>query len=238
MARADRLLITCEHAGNWVPRVYAGLFRGKRRLLTSHRGWDPGALDLAATIARQLAAPLLISETTRLLVDLNRSVTNQALFSEITRRLDAESKRRILERYYYPHRERVTRSVAGHVSRGRRVVHLSVHTFTPVRDGLIRNADIGLLYDPARGAETGLCAGWRLRLGERQARLRIRSNYPYRGVADGLTTVLRKHFPASRYLGIELEVNQKHFRGARQSWLELKSVVVETLAAVVGRDGR
>lgn len=235
MARADRLLVTCEHAGNRVPRAYAGLFRGKQRLLTSHRGWDPGALDLAATIARRLAAPLLISETTRLLVDLNRSVTNRAVFSDVTRRLDAASKQRILEQYYDPHRERVSRSVAGHVTRGRRVVHLAVHTFTPVRGGNVRRADIGLLYDPARSTETALCAGWRLRLRARQARLRIRSNYPYRGVADGLTTALRRRFSPSLYVGIELEVNQKHFRGARRNWLELKGVIVETLGAAIGR---
>jgi predicted N-formylglutamate amidohydrolase len=38
--------------------------------------------------------------------------------------------------------------------------------------------------------------------------LKIRSNYPYLGNADGFTTYLRKRFQKN-YLGIELEINQK-----------------------------
>ena len=39
--------------------------------------------------------------------------------------------------------------------------------------------------------------------------LRVRYNYPYRGDSDGLTTWLRKKHPAARYLGIEIEINQR-----------------------------
>jgi hypothetical protein len=38
--------------------------------------------------------------------------------------------------------------------------------------------------------------------------LRVKKNYPYRGWTDGLTTTLREQFPAKRYVGLELEVNQ------------------------------
>ena len=38
--------------------------------------------------------------------------------------------------------------------------------------------------------------------------LKVRSNYPYLGRADGFTTYLRKQFK-SDYLGIEIEINQK-----------------------------
>ncbi|MFI4875804.1 MAG: N-formylglutamate amidohydrolase, partial [Blastopirellula sp. JB062] len=38
---------------------------------------------------------------------------------------------------------------------------------------------------------------------------RIRFNYPYLGKADGLTTSLRKKLTGDRYVGIELEVNQR-----------------------------
>jgi hypothetical protein len=39
--------------------------------------------------------------------------------------------------------------------------------------------------------------------------LRVRYNYPYRGNTDGLGTWLRNRHPASRYLGIEIEINQR-----------------------------
>jgi len=38
--------------------------------------------------------------------------------------------------------------------------------------------------------------------------LRLRRNAPYRGVSDGLPTTLRRRF-GNRYLGMELEVNQR-----------------------------
>jgi len=38
--------------------------------------------------------------------------------------------------------------------------------------------------------------------------LRVRFNYPYAGAADGLTTWMRRRHPQSRYLGVELEINQ------------------------------
>jgi hypothetical protein len=41
--------------------------------------------------------------------------------------------------------------------------------------------------------------------------LRIRCNYPYHGDADALLTAWRKKFSATYYLGIELEINQRHF---------------------------
>lgn len=39
-------LITCEHGGNEVPTAFARLFRGHRRLLATHRGYDAGAWSL------------------------------------------------------------------------------------------------------------------------------------------------------------------------------------------------
>ena len=57
-ALSDFVLLTCEHGGNRVPAEFARLFRGKRNLLDSHRGYDPGALELARTCARRLKVPL------------------------------------------------------------------------------------------------------------------------------------------------------------------------------------
>lgn len=75
-------------------------------------------------------------------------------------------------------------------------------------DGHERNNDIGLLYDPDRMEEVRYCDKFRELLLNQLPDLRIRSNYPYLGTADGLTTYLRQQFPEN-YLGIELEVNQK-----------------------------
>ena len=79
------VVVTAEHGGNEVPAEYRTLFRSRTKLLASHRGWDPGTLDLARRLAAAFGAPLVAATTTRLLVDLNRSPHNPRAFSEITR---------------------------------------------------------------------------------------------------------------------------------------------------------
>ena len=39
------------------------------------------------------------------------------------------------------------------MARGRRVIHISSHSFTPELDGKVRSADVGLLYHPGRHGE-------------------------------------------------------------------------------------
>ena len=87
------------------------------------------------------------------------------------------------------------------------VLHLSMHSFTPILHGKIRDADIGLLYDPTRELECKFCKDLGSLL-KRETPFRVRYNYPYRGVADGFTTELRKSFSGKQYLGIEIEINQ------------------------------
>ena len=109
------------------------------------------------------------------------------------------------------------------------MVHLSSHSFTPELDGVVRTADIGLLYDPGRRGEALLCARWRAALGRRAPGLNVRRNYPYIGKADGFTTYLRRRFPANAYVGVEIEINQKHVFGSARRWRELRTLVIDAL---------
>jgi predicted N-formylglutamate amidohydrolase len=207
-ARAsDYLLLTCEHAGNRIPRAYAPLFRGVDALLATHRGWDPGAYVLARFLAKRLRRPLHAVTWSRLFVEANRAAHNPRIWSRFTRALPKPERASILARYWCPHRSTVEAAVAG-AARNSRVVHVAVHSFTPELDGEVRNADVGLLYDTRRPGEASLCRRWGAILARVAPELRVRYNYPYRGNADGLGTWLRKRHPAARYLGIEIEINQ------------------------------
>lgn len=232
---AERLLITCEHGGNTVPPRHAALFRGKRRLLESHRGWDPGALLLARELAAALDAELIASTTTRLLVDLNRSPGHPNLFSRISAACDAETKAEILARHYLPYRHQVEEFVATAARNAGRVLHLSVHSFVPRLAGEGRRADIGLLYDPARPAERRFCLRLQTLLRDADPVLIARRNYPYRGTADGLTTFLRHPFSNRFYAGIELEVNQKYSAGLPQHWSALRRSIIHAVRDAYAR---
>jgi predicted N-formylglutamate amidohydrolase len=232
------LLVTCEHGGNRVPKEYRRLFAGWESVLASHRGYDPGALALARDLAREFDAPLVASTVTRLLVELNRSPSHPQVHSEVTRGLPRSEKARIVARYYEPYRREVEQRVAQATAARRRVIHISAHSFVPVLNGSTRNADIGLLYDPARAAERSLCARWSQSIGARASRLRVRRNYPYRGYADGLTTHLRRRYRPRGYVGIEIEVNQKHVLGGEREWRMLRKVLVQSLGDVVYGEAR
>ncbi len=224
------LLITCEHGGNQVPAEYRELFAGHRPLLETHRGYDIGILSLARLLAEGLGAPLEAAEVTRLLVDLNRSRHSPALFSFLTKPLPAEARERLLERHYHPYRQRVEQRAAD-LARAGGCLHVSVHSFTPELNGKLRNADLGLLYDPRRPLERDFCLAWQARLAERVPDCRVRRNYPYRGASDAVVTYLRRRLPAERYLGIELEVNQRLPVLGGAHWEDLKRILLETLKA-------
>lgn len=223
------LLVTCEHGGNRIPAAYRALFARHARLLNSHRGYDPGALELAKLFASQFGGPLFFATVSRLLVELNRSPHHPALFSIVTRSLSRADRMEVVKRYYTPYRHRVERAIALRLRRRRRVLHLSVHSFTPVLDGVVRRADLGLLYDPQRRQEAAFCRRWQQKLRQSLPALLVRRNYPYRGAADGLTTSLRKRFPAQRYIGIELEVNQRFPLSDPAGWKHLQRVLAATL---------
>jgi predicted N-formylglutamate amidohydrolase len=227
--RPTELILSCEHGGNRIPARYRGAI--SETLLATHRGYDPGALILARDFAAATGARLFYSTITRLLVELNRPLGHHQIFSARAMRLAPAMREELIERYYLPYWRAVEGAVEKALSRGRRVLHLSVHSFTPRLAGVMRMTDIGLLFDPERALEAGFCELWRHALRERAPRLRVRHNYPYRGTGDALTTSLRRKFSARPYLGIEIEINQKFPRGDERRWQALRKVLDTTFRA-------
>jgi predicted N-formylglutamate amidohydrolase len=226
-------LITCEHGGNRIPQRYQQFFGGFELLLHSHRGYDRGALSMARELATALDAPLFAATTSRLLIDLNRSVGHPQLYSEATWHLPVTVRREILERYYLPFRNTAEANIAKAVRCGKKVIHISSHSFTPELNGQVRNADIGLLYDPSRLPERDLCNRWRANLKAQAPGLAVRCNYPYLGRANGFAACLRRRFSADTYIGIELEINQKHILKGGRQWSAFRSSVLEALQKAI-----
>lgn len=234
-AAADdlRLVISCEHGGHRVPAAYRAAFAGAQAQLLSHRGWDPGALTLARQLAGALKAPLFAATTTRLLVDLNRSMGHQHLLSAVSRGLTPVDRRAIIQSHYRPHRDAVEGAVAHAIAVHGAVVHVASHSFTPVLDGAPRRADVAWLYDPRRTGEALLARRWMEAFTQHAPGLLLRRNYPYQGRSDGLTALLRKRFSGSAYVGIELEVNQRFVQRAGAPWRALRTALVASLASAL-----
>lgn len=228
---SDRtIIISCEHGGNALPATYADLFRDHAPTLASHRGWDHGALLVAERLANLLGAPLFSTTISRLLVDTNRSIGSRNLFSAFSHPLAATEKKEILARYYLPHRQQILEAVSSALDSGRPVLHLAIHSFTPVLAGVKRRADLGLLYDSARGQERLFCRAWQAKLDKTRPDLSVRRNYPYRGQSDGLPTWLRQRYLETQYLGVEVEINQQRLTDSLDC-ARLATLLGQTLAS-------
>ncbi|MBX2912121.1 MAG: N-formylglutamate amidohydrolase [Cyclobacteriaceae bacterium] len=200
------LIITCEHAGNTVPAKYKALFPHSEGVLQSHEGWDPGAWEIATYLGSQFHCRPIGCHTTRLLIEANRSLDSPQLFSRYSRPLGHIDKQVLIDEVYTPYRQEVVREIE---QLSQPVLHLSVHSFTPVYHGLEREVEVGLLFDPGRAMESRFCHAYHEALALALPNLKIRFNEPYLGTDDGLTSHLRSRYGDGQYAGIELEVSQK-----------------------------
>jgi predicted N-formylglutamate amidohydrolase len=219
--KSPALMITCEHASNALPDFILRAFRDSEgipdEVLASHRAYDIGAYNIFSILVKRLKPDFHCSSRfSRLVVDMNRSSTSKSFFSEFTVGLPSAIKAHMLS-LWEKYREKIETFVAKEIPASARkkekeaplkVIHLGIHSFTPVLNGVERDADVGILYDPSRPAEAKLAEILIKSIRERAPWLKIRKNYPYLGKSDGLTTTLRQKFGPS-YAGLEIEINQK-----------------------------
>ena len=218
-----KLILTCEHASNRLPASFKKFV--PTDIQETHRAYDIGALAVFRKLVN-FAKPEFSCEGkfSRLFVDLNRTITNKSAFSEYYGELEtrnkaaAEKAKAAAITYWMEYRENIEKFVMSNIDKGTKasgnkgaaIVHLGIHSFTPVLNGKPRNTDIGILYDPARPLERKYAQVIKDEIKRLHPHMKVRFNYPYKGTSDGLTTSLRKKF-GPHYVGIEIEINQKFF---------------------------
>jgi len=222
------LILSCEHAVDTIPNEYLYLFNKHQEILKTHRAIDFGADSIANFLSSMLHCDLISAAATRLLIDCNRSLTS-ACFSEITHKLSMADKQQIIATYYLPFRTQVAQKINTAIASGKYVLHLSIHSFTPIFHGIVRNADLGLLYDPSRATEKNFARNLQKQL---KSHYHTRLNYPYLGISDGHTTALRKQYADHMYTGIEVECNQKLTRSVAELRV-LEKTLADSLAGIL-----
>ena len=215
-----KLMLTCEHASNRLPASFKKAIPAD--VLKTHRAYDIGACAVFRKLVR-FAKPEFYSEGkfSRLFVDLNRTLTNKSAFSEYYEALDkatATKAKAQASDYWKEYRAAIEKFVESALKSESRIaksepaiVHLGIHSFTPVLNGKVRCTDIGILYDPSRPQERAYANVIKDEIKRLYPAMKVRFNYPYKGTSDGLTTTLRKKI-GPRYVGIEIEINQKFFQ--------------------------
>lgn len=202
-----RVVISCEHASNEIPAEYQYLFKGAEDEVNSHKGWDPGSLQIANLLGKAFGIEPYIYPYCRLLIEPNRSLNSEQLFSRFTQVLDLTEKSILIQKYYQPYRKNIEVNISHAIMAGP-VLHLGIHTFTPIWNGLKREVDVGVLFDPGRMEEDKFSNQLIEAIKDNGSELQIRANEPYKGTDDGFTTYLRKIFAVDDYLGLEIEINQ------------------------------
>lgn len=217
------LLLSCEHASAKVPAHLRGCI--PQGILKTHLAFDKGALSCAQELSREYQVSLWEGEVSRLVCDLNRSAESPDLFSRYTKTLSPELKKKILERYFLPYRQDIELAVKKSLIKEDNLLHLSIHSFTPVLRGEVRRNDIGILFDPKSQNEKKWADQFRKNF-KKVCGLRVAMNEPYKGTHDGLTTYLREHYQKKGYAGIEIEMNQKKIEACTQAVMAMIKITL------------
>jgi predicted N-formylglutamate amidohydrolase len=204
-AADPRLLLTCEHASAHVPEEYGGLGLEPADL-AEHIAWDIGAGAVTEELSSCLEATAVLSRVSRLVVDCNRDLADHDLMAKESHgtvvpgnaSIGAAERERRLRRFYFPYHEEIDRRLRER----RRLLLLSIHSFTPSLNGRERRFDVGVLHDDFATLAEDLAAGIA------SAGLAVRMNEPYSAL-DGLIFSARHHGQRSRVPYLELEINNR-----------------------------
>jgi predicted N-formylglutamate amidohydrolase len=196
----------------------------------SHLNWDPGALETARFLARQLDSSFFANEFSRGLIDCNRSDDNPRRFPPWLRRGPVEQAREVEAKVLKPYKNKVREHVTARLRRGLPTVLVSVHSFIPYFNGRERKTDLGLLYRPDQARERFFAEALLSHL-KVFGGFRVHRNLPYRGFTDCFVNELTRELNSSLFTGIMFELNCG-LRHDKRRWSDLQWNLATALAAV------
>ena len=148
-----RIILTCEHAGDIVPRKL-GLLGMSPDDYKCHYAVDVGARDVTRYLSAMLNAPAVLGNYSRLVVDLNRAVDHPTTFAPtgegkpVPGNIDItdEDKAQRIRELYEPYHQALTGILDRVQASGTIPVVVSVHSFTPKFFNFARPWEIGFLH--------------------------------------------------------------------------------------------
>lgn len=154
-ARADGLVLVCDHASNAVPPWVTPLGLSPEDM-SRHIAWDVGARGVTLGLADRLGAPAIMSTYSRLVIDPNRGVHDPTLVMKLydgsvipgNRHVDGAEVQRRIEHLHRPYHEAIDETLDAMIAAGRSPALVSIHSFTPqLRGRPPRPWHVGVLWD-------------------------------------------------------------------------------------------
>ena len=154
---ASPFFITCDHAGNFMPRSLGNL--GVSAIdCARHIAWDIGALGVARELAALLDGELVAQRYSRLVIDCNRPPNSAELFTERSEATDIPGNHALTDaarearraHIYAPYHDTISSLLDARAAGGRATLYIAVHSFTPVYRGGARPWQLGVLSSDDR----------------------------------------------------------------------------------------
>lgn len=215
------LLITCEHATQYLPASFGDLGLNDQ-LLNDHVAWDIGAFELAKELARQLDAPLVAAPVSRLIIDPNRSLNAPDLIPHTAEGVPVPGNQNIspseksarIAAYHAPYHATIERILG---ERPNIAGLISIHTFTSELLGVARPWHIGVLFDSDRRLADPILQALRA-----PGSLNIGENQPYTP-KQGVFYAMERHANSRSAVMVEI---RNDLTKKKEMWKPL----VETIA--------
>lgn len=175
------VLVTCDHASRRVPKSLRNLGLDAESLKL-HIAWDIGAADVSRHLARKLDAPAILAGYSRLVIDCNRDIDDPTAMPAVSdgvsvpgnKDLSPAARAQRVEALFKPYHAAIEAALDGFTARGIHPAVLSIHSFTPVMNGVARPWHIGILWDKDPRMAISMLAALR-----RETGLVVGDNEPY-----------------------------------------------------------
>ncbi|MDH3274883.1 MAG: N-formylglutamate amidohydrolase [Gammaproteobacteria bacterium] len=148
------ILLICDHASCSIPGALGdmGLDPFARRC---HLAIDIGAGKLTEQLANSLGVTAVVAQYSRLVVDCNRELMDPGAFLEYgdgilvpgNRNLTQADKDARADAIYWPYHNAIDKQVQRLRALGPPPAFISIHSFTPVLNGISRAVEMGVLWD-------------------------------------------------------------------------------------------
>ncbi|MCA9570745.1 MAG: N-formylglutamate amidohydrolase [Myxococcales bacterium] len=195
------VVFTCEHASDHLPRPWGD----DAWLRPTHWAVDLGIAPFTRELIERLGSRGVFAGFSRLLIDANRPLYSRTLFRDeaegrpvhLNHELDDEERLARILGWWQPFHDAADAMLAEAPAK----ILLSMHSFTPVYEGHVREVEIGVLFDDEEELAHRIAAllqpsGYAVRLNE-----------PYTG-KGGMMFSCYKHAHDHGLRGIELELRQ------------------------------
>lgn len=179
-----KILFIADHASNYIPSSLKNL--GLRdNQLNSHIAYDLGVKELCINLSNLFNSKYIIGEYSRLIIDLNRDISDPTLIPEI---VDRKIIARNLSLSNYGKRKRISEiydkyhyEIKTAIKNNNIMALISLHSFNPVFKKKKRNIHFGILSNKDRRLSNYIITEMKRR------KIKVGDNEPYEGNLIGDT---------------------------------------------------